>query len=446
MSYRQSDPSRAYRMWPFVAVDDGTGDPDATLVDHTNVQRQKLGGAFANVTNDPIALTGITGAWWVELTPAELDTVGPLGMRVEKAPLRTIVTWEDVLAAPSRPDFFVGEADASRRVFPFIVVDYATGDPINTLIDKTNVQIFKLDGVAAANVATDPVAIASQDGAYELTFTVPEIDTPGLMCVCISKPGVIRTIIYFVTVAPRAVAAVVPVTQPLPSTLAPTPTRVTRIDHAQAAVDRLVEQLRGKPNLEAFLRAMCEPMNELDDAFVDFITLFSVDNAVGDQLRILAGKVGQDPLGLADDPATYDLLRAFIRARVRTNKSAGLVDQLLAIARLVLRGYAAQAQVAAAGTMRLYLRNHGFAAFTLQVMDVDLDWTLASYCIHSFLDVAKAAGVDVQLAFMPQTGAAYNDHDDAFELGDISAPSTSATTGLGDTNSATGGIMTSVME
>src|SRR5690349_8904084 len=128
MPFRQSDPAAAGRMWPFVVVDDGTGDPTAITVDHTNLQCQKLGGGFANLTNDPIALSGITGAWWVELTSSELDTLGAIGLSVAKAGIRTIVTWEDVIAGAPTPDYFVGDTDATRRVFPFVMVDATSGD------------------------------------------------------------------------------------------------------------------------------------------------------------------------------------------------------------------------------------------------------------------------------------------------------------------------------
>lgn len=221
-----------------------------------------------------------------------------------------------------------------------------------------------------------------------------------------------------------------------------TPSPVVFVDHGDAAVNRLVEQFRGKPRIEAFLRALCEPMNDLDQAFVDMITKTSIDNAVGDQLEQLRKKVGQPP---ADVPT--ETMRAFIRARIRTNKSSGLGNQILQIARLVLKAYAAQPAVLAAGDLRIRAHNHGYAGATLEIQGVDLDWTLADFLLHSFLQVAIGTAIDVQLVFFVQHGAVYDDHSARpFTLGDVNA-AVAEGLGLGDVNDpTTGGVLAAAME
>lgn len=438
MSYRQSEPTQANRMWPFVVTNDASGDPDATVVDHTNLQRQKLGGAFANLTNDPIQLTGITGAWWVELAVPDLDTPGPLGLRAEKAGIRTVVTWEDVDIVPPRPDYFVGEPDASRRVFPFVMTDVPNGDPLETPIDKTNVQIFKFGALEAVNVATDPAVVAGQDGARELTFTQAEIDTPGPMCVCISKPGTIRTIIAFVFVGQRSIA-VAPVVTPPPTPATPTVVNPIVRDHVAEALARLPQQFRGtvdKPTVEErLLKCLVKPFQTFADIAEQVRTLRTIEDAEGVTLSMIGGLVGQPPVDVDEDT-----FRIFVRSRIRANRSSGMGDEVLRIARLVLSAYLATPPVAAAGTLRIVASRRSRASYVLSIENADVPWSLAAILAQSFLEEVTGTGIRGVLEFVPQEDAVYDAHDHAFSFDDDGD-------GWGDTLDATsGGLMAAVIE
>lgn len=179
------------------------------------------------------------------------------------------------------------------------------------------------------------------------------------------------------------------------------------IDHAQAAVDRLPQQFKGKPKLEALIRILCAPMVALEQAFVDLLTKRTVETAEGVQLEVLARIVGQPIVDVSETT-----LRSLIRARIRANKSSGFGDQVLLVARLVLTDFAADPVVLAAGTLALEIEPQYPASFVLRVENVDLPWDLADLLSRSFLRLVKADGVRAILEFAPQDELASVDHHD----------------------------------
>lgn len=197
------------------------------------------------------------------------------------------------------------------------------------------------------------------------------------------------------------------------------------IDHAQAAVDRLPRQFRGKPKIEALLRIFCAPMAALEQAFIDLLTQRTVDTAVGEQLNVLGRIVGQKQIDVTD--TTF---RSLIRARIRANKSSGMGNQVLLVARLVLSDYAAQDDVVAAGTLTLRIYNWGTASYVLRVEGVDLPWDLADLLATSFLPQITGDAIRPILEFDLQLDPDFDAHSRAFTLDDATDIG-SITTGLG---------------
>lgn len=103
------------------------------------------------------------------------------------------------------------------------------------------------------------------------------------------------------------------------------------IDHVNAALNRLCEQFRDRPNVIALVTALVTPCQSLEGALFDLFVKRTIDAAFGATLDALGNIVGQPRNGLSD--ADY---RPYIRARVATNRSRGLPEDLIAIARLVL--------------------------------------------------------------------------------------------------------------
>src|SRR5690606_8416474 len=165
------------------------------------------------------------------------------------------------------------------------------------------------------------------------------------------------------------------------------------VDHAEAAVNRLPQQFR-KPKIEKLLRILCKPMAALEQAFVDLLTKRTVETAEGAQLEVLGRIVGQPLVDVAE--TTY---RTLVRARIVANKSSGLGDQVLRIARAVTLDYATQAEVVAAGAMALKLTPYYPATFMIRVDGVDLPWDLADLLLASFLVRVAGTGIRPVLEF-----------------------------------------------
>lgn len=101
--------------------------------------------------------------------------------------------------------------------------------------------------------------------------------------------------------------------------------------HATEALDRLCELFKAKANLRALLTVWCGPIQAFEDVLYQVLTQRTVDLAVGVQLDMLGVIVGQPRGGLVDDD-----YRRYIRARIRTNRTSGTINQILAIARLIV--------------------------------------------------------------------------------------------------------------
>ena len=149
------------------------------------------------------------------------------------------------------------------------------------------------------------------------------------------------------------------------------------VDHVTEALDRLPDQVRNDPNVIALLTALVRPFQTLETAQQQLLLERSVDTAIGTQLDTIGRLVGQAREGLDDD--TY---RRYIRARIRTSRSRGIVEDLITIARLVVDDVVASVVV----------DQQGIATVVLRIEDVTVSETVAEAAI-TFLRVAVSAGV-----------------------------------------------------
>jgi len=84
-------------------------------------------------------------------------------------------------------------------------------------------------------------------------------------------------------------------------------------------------------NITKLLRIFAEPFQELEDVFQTLKFERWIDTAIGEQLRLIGVLCGEpEPAG-----ATDAIYRRRIKARIRTNRSSGLIEELLTIARLI---------------------------------------------------------------------------------------------------------------
>lgn len=102
-------------------------------------------------------------------------------------------------------------------------------------------------------------------------------------------------------------------------------------DHVAAALGRLLEQDKNKTNIANLVTAFVTPAQALETALWQLLTLRAVGTAFGFQLDALGKLVNQPRNGAYD----VDYVR-YIKARIATNNSQGRVEDLIAIAKLVL--------------------------------------------------------------------------------------------------------------
>lgn len=142
-------------------------------------------------------------------------------------------------------------------------------------------------------------------------------------------------------------------------------------------------------NVKKLLRAVLGPVQTLEDTFQSIILSRRVNYATGDALDLLGKLVTQPRNGLDDE--SY---RRFIRARIATNSSDGLVEELINISHLVIDDDDAYVHVA----------NIGVAALHIIIEDIVMDTDLAEIVV-SFLRQAASGGVRVVVEYWPEPEA-----------------------------------------
>lgn len=130
-------------------------------------------------------------------------------------------------------------------------------------------------------------------------------------------------------------------------------------------------------NITKLLRALVGPIQEAEDALQQLLTERTVDTAIGAQLDVIGKLVGQPRAGEPDD----EKYRRYVRARISTNKSTGLVSDVLKVADLIVYDDLA------------YLRviQYGVASFVLRVEDIIV--TDVANSLIRFMRQVAAAGV-----------------------------------------------------
>lgn len=151
--------------------------------------------------------------------------------------------------------------------------------------------------------------------------------------------------------------------------------------HSAEALLRLCEVFKAKPKMRAFLTALCGPAQRLEDCLYQLLTERYLSTAIGAQLDVLGKIVGQARNGLSDED-----YKRYLSARVKTNRSSGLTDELLAIARLIVDDDDAvirfDPSYPAAGIVR--------------ISNIPFDTTIAEILV-TFLRAAAADGVRIVL-------------------------------------------------
>jgi hypothetical protein len=101
-------------------------------------------------------------------------------------------------------------------------------------------------------------------------------------------------------------------------------------DHGEDAASKLLEQFKDKPRILALLQSYVTQIQALEDVFWDMFTKRWIDGGEGVQLDVVGRIVGEKRQGSEDEE-----YRAFLRARIRVNRSVGLMADMVKIVALI---------------------------------------------------------------------------------------------------------------
>lgn len=162
-----------------------------------------------------------------------------------------------------------------------------------------------------------------------------------------------------------------------------------------AAANRLAQQFKDKPKINAALAALVAPLQPVADAVTALILQQSIDAATDAQLDMLGSKIGEARAGL-DDPS----YRRRLRARVAVNRSDGTPEDMITVASLVI-GVGSGAIV--------FPEQQRYATVDVHITNyIPDDDTVAA--LLEFLQEAASAGVRVLLEVLATTD------DDTFTM------------------------------
>lgn len=139
-------------------------------------------------------------------------------------------------------------------------------------------------------------------------------------------------------------------------------------------------------NITKFLTAVLASVQDVENALQQLYRERRIDTAVGTQLDILGKIVGQPRQALDDD--TY---RRYVRARVATNRSDGLVEDLITITDLIIDEVGAYIVV-----------RRGSTASVMVKIDLDSQTFALMSIVRDFLVEAVSAGVRLVVEFRQQ--------------------------------------------
>ncbi len=156
--------------------------------------------------------------------------------------------------------------------------------------------------------------------------------------------------------------------------------------HTADALERLPQQFKGKTKLEAFISAIVDPIQDIENAFWQLLVERSIAAGIGEQLNVIGRIVNQPRDGLVDED-----YRRYLRARIATNKAEGLGEDLIRIARLIVYDTAAQIELVHLNPVYPFF-NQDTATVIVRINNIAVTDTIAD-TLNNFLQSAKSAGV-----------------------------------------------------
>ena len=101
---------------------------------------------------------------------------------------------------------------------------------------------------------------------------------------------------------------------------------IPKVNQIEQGLGRLLEQFKGKTNIEGQLTTYLRQNNDLENTIFDVMGSRNLDTAVGVQLEQIGSIVGQDRGGLSDDD-----YRVQIKFKIAVNNSNGTPEELISM-------------------------------------------------------------------------------------------------------------------
>lgn len=189
------------------------------------------------------------------------------------------------------------------------------------------------------------------------------------------------------------------------------------------ATDRLLEQFKNRPLLEAWVQSYCREIDVVRLVMIELLVERQLDNAFGVQLDGLGDIVGQKRGGRIDR-----VYRQFIRARILANRSNGRGDEIYDVL-VAFLPEGAQLRIVETPPAAFVMLDETPGGFQGDPADV-----------LSFLVDTKGGGVRVHFVF------SLADPSDTFTFSSQSGTKeASATQGFGNVAQSTGGRLAGVV-
>lgn len=157
-------------------------------------------------------------------------------------------------------------------------------------------------------------------------------------------------------------------------------------DIAERMLARLRAQFVGLPRIEAVVRAFANQLQKSEQTFYDLYWRRMLDNAEDQDLDNIGELVGEARQGWDDDE-----YRSYIRARIKTLRSDGKIETLIAILAFLY------------SNATFDIREFYPAALVVEVVSDSAPTLNGEYVNRGFLQKAKGAGVNLDLVVSPTT-------------------------------------------
>ncbi len=179
------------------------------------------------------------------------------------------------------------------------------------------------------------------------------------------------------------------------------------VDHLALMRAGLIQQFRGLPNLDAFVHALGDQLNDVEEFFAQLLTLQTLELSVGVQLDRLGVLLGQGRNALSDSD-----YRTLLQTRIIQYQAQGTVEEII------------QAILALSVTSVVQLTEVFPAAF--QVVAVDLsNVVVASSDLKAAIFGMKLAGVGAQINQVSSPAFAFDTASAGragFDVGHLAGP------------------------